>query len=255
MPTSKPQITIDKVSGLRKTTVFGGLSEHVLRQIANCATVRQIQPGQVLCSEHDEASGLYIVVRGELRSIRQNSAGREQVLSTEGPGAILAAVPTFNGGKFYSTVIANTVTEILCIEKRDLHRLCREHTELLWNFARVLAHKVRHYADLIETLALRNVEQRVAQHLLTVCQERAVRSSSGYLIELKTTRADMASRVGSTREVVSRALGRLQKLGLIQLRGARLLSVPDMKALSRFAGAEHELDQARLVSDLSSDLA
>jgi CRP/FNR family transcriptional regulator len=234
---------------------LAAVSEDILSELAKRSMVRQLRAGETLFSEDDEASGLYIVIEGDLRSVRRNAKGREQVLSTEGPGAILAAVPVFNGGKFFSTVIAVTAVEILCLEKHDLHRLCHQHTELLWNLARVLAHKVRHYANLIETLALRNVDQRVAQHLLTVCQERAVRSGRGYLIELKTTRSELASRVGSTREVVSRALSHLQHAGLIQLRGARLVSVPDIQALSRFAGTEHKLDQARLVSDLSSDIA
>ncbi len=46
--------------------------------------------------------------------------------------------------------------------------------EVFWSVARVFAHRVRHYAELFEALALRNVEQRVAQHLLSTCQGRAV---------------------------------------------------------------------------------
>lgn len=255
MPNNEAQKNTDKLAALRNTQLFGSVSERVLREVAGCAVVRQVQSGQVLCSEHDEATALYVVVDGELRSIRQNAAGREQVLSTEGPGTVLAAVPVFNGGKFYSTIIADIPSEILCIEKSDVHRLCREHTELLWNLARVLAHRVRRYADLIETLALRNVDQRVAQHLLTVCKKWAVRSGNGCALELRMTRSELASRVGSTREVVSRALGHLQRSGLIQLQGARQLKVPDMDALSRFAGAEQKLEKPRIVSDLSSEMA
>jgi DNA-binding GntR family transcriptional regulator len=69
------------------------------------------------------------------------------------------------------------------------------------------------------------------------------------------TRSEMASRIGSTREVVSRALANLQRRGLIQLEGAKVLRVPDLQALSRFAGAEQELEKPRLLSDLSSEIA
>ena len=193
---------------------------------------------------------MYVVCDGELRSIRQNVEGREQVLSTERVGAILAAVPVFNGGKFYSTMIADSDSEILCIEKRAVHDLCRKHTEILWNLARVLAHKVRHCAELIETLALRNVDQRVAQHVLTVCQERGIRDGHACVIELTMSRAEIASRLGSVREVVSRAFTHLEQARLIQMQGRRLLTIPDMRALSSFAGSEPELDKAKLVSEL-----
>jgi CRP-like cAMP-binding protein len=211
--------------------------------------------GEVLFSEHDSASGLYVVVMGELRSVRQDSKGREQVLSTERPGAILAAAPVFNGGNFYSTTIADTDAQVLCIPTPDMHELCRQHPELLWNVARTFAHKVRDFAELIETLALRNVDQRLAQHLFTMCQERGVGHEQGCIVEITITQAEMASRVGSTREVICRALARLQKSGLIRMTGARLLSVPNVRVLARFAGVEHELEEPRAISELSSEMA
>jgi CRP-like cAMP-binding protein len=246
---------IDKTAVLRETGLFRNLTDSVLRTIGGCAIIRHLKRGEVLYSEHEEASGLYVVGRGELRSIRQGIDGREQVLSTERAGAILAAVAVFNGGKFYSTMIADTDSEVLCIGKRYMYELCQRHTELLWNLAAILAHKVRHSADLIETLALRNVEQRVAQHLFTTCQERGVRDGRACVIELTMSRTEIASRLGSAREVVSRAFTHLEKSGLIQMQGRRLVTIPDMRALRSFAGSDPPLEKARSVSELSSDIA
>lgn len=155
----------------------------------------------------------------------------------------------------YSTTIAASTAEVLCLEKRDVRQLCEEHRELLWNVARVLAEKVRHYAELIETLALRNVNQRVAQYVLTICEERGIPDQGGCIVEITMTRAELASRVGSTREVVSRAFGHLQTNGLIRLKGARLMMIPDLKTLKKFANPEHPLERAKLISELSSEMA
>jgi CRP/FNR family transcriptional regulator, cyclic AMP receptor protein len=247
--------TSDKVEILRSTDLFGNLAEDQLLKIAALAATRSLEPNQVLYSESEEALALFVVARGELRSIRQNIDGREQVLSTERAGAVLATAPIFNGGKFYSTMIADTRAEVLSIEKHHLHQLCRAHTEILWNLARLLAHTVRHYAELIESLALRNVEQRVAQHLLTIARERGVSSGDGSIFELTLTRTQMASRLGSAREVVSRALTHLQKCGLIHMSGRRLVTVPNMHLLSAFAGSEGPELVPQLMSDLSSEIA
>ena len=248
-------MSIDKIAALRRTDLFGSVSEDLLKKIAGVAVSRQLTRGQLLYSEHEEASGVYVVVRGELRSIRQSPGGREQVLSTERPGAILAAGPVFNGGHFFSTMIADSASEVLYIEKRRLHELCRVHPEILWNVARVLALKVRHYAELIEMLALRDVEQRVAQHLLTVAQQRGVRVGDGCLVELTLTRSQIASRLGSVREVVSRSFAHLQKAGLIQMQGRRLVNIPNLPALRTFAVADRGPKGAKLVSELSSEIA
>jgi len=246
--------TLDRVAVLRSTDLFGSLSEPVLSTLAASFTTRRLSRGEILYSEQDDASALYVVGRGVLRSVRLSVDGREQVLSTERPGAILAAVAIFGGGKFYSTVIADAPSEVLAIRRCEALGLCQTHPELLWNLARVLANKLRHSAELIETLALRQVDQRVAQYLLTVCQQRGIQSQGTCVVELMMNRSEIASRVGSAREVVSRAFTQLEKAGLIKLQGRRLVTIPNMQALRAFAGADTPLKNPELVSELSSDM-
>ena len=229
---------LDRSEVLRATDLFGSLPESILQTVADCVTSRRLDRGEILYSENAEAPGLYVVANGELRSIRQSAEGREQVLSTERRGSVLAAVAIFNGGRFYSTLIADTQAVVLVIGKRDIHELCRKHTELLWNLAKVLAHKIRHSAELIETLALRNVDQRVAQHLLTVCQQRGIQDEDACVVELTMNRSEIASRLGFARSIVSRAFTQLEKAGLIRLQGRRLVTIPDMQALRIFAGSD-----------------
>ena len=246
---------IDKVAALRKSEVFRELPEDLLHEVAALAFPRHLTRGQVLFSEHDEAYGVYVVIRGEFRSIRQSADGREQVLSTERAGATLAAVAVFNDGKFYSTRIADTNAEVICIHKRDMFQLCREHTEILWKAAKLLADMVRHHAELIETLVFLNVEERLAQHLLTVARQRGVPVEKGCAFEMTLTRTEIAGRLGSVREVVSRAFTHLQEAGLIRLSGQRLVTIPDMRALQQFAGTEYVLPSAKLPSEISSEIA
>lgn len=246
----------NKTAALRRSDLFSSLPEEVLREISDLAILRRIRRGQILFSERQQTSGLYIVVQGEIRSVRQNLNGREQVLSTERPGAILGLAPVFgDGGKYYSTAIAESASEVLCIEKRAMQRLCRDHNQILWNAAKLLAHKVRHCTELVELLALQNVEQRVAQYLLMSARHRGAAIGKGCTIELTLTRTAMASRLGSAREVISRAFTHLEKSGLIHTQGRRLLHIPNMEALQEFAGAEHAVDQDKVPSDLSSDIA
>jgi CRP-like cAMP-binding protein len=114
----------------------------------------------MLYSEHEESTGLFIVAEGELRSVREGFDGREQVLSTERTGATLSEVSVFGGGQYFSTVFAETPSAVLCINNYDIRQICEEHPELLWKVAKVLSARVRRYAELIESLALRNIDQR-----------------------------------------------------------------------------------------------
>lgn len=246
--------TTSKLDALRRTELFRNLSGDLLEKIAALAATRRVSRGQVLVSEHEEASGIYIIVQGEFRSVRQTYDGREQVLSTERVGAVIGVVPVFNGGNFYRTLISDTASEVIFLKTGDVHDLCRNHAEILWNLARALAHRVRHLAELVETLALRDVEQRLAQYLLTVGRERGVIAGNECVFELTLTRAQMASRIGSVREVVSRAFSHLAKRELIRTQERRLITIPDMKGLGRFAGAETENGREHLASAVPSDM-
>ena len=232
-----PEATVDKTEALRKTELFSSLPEDVLHKVAAFATVRRLGRDEMLYSEHEEAVGLFIVARGALRSIREGFDGREQVLSTERSGATLSETSVFGGGQYFSTVLAETPSVVLCIPHREIREICDEHPELLWKVAKVLSRRVRLYAELIESLALRNVDQRLALFLLGLLGDRAIDTQAKVEFELPLTRSEIAARIGSVREVVSRSLSHLHDIKLINLRGKRSVSIPDIQALREFAGA------------------
>jgi CRP/FNR family transcriptional regulator len=101
----------------------------------------------------------------------------------------------------------------------------------------VLAGRLRHCAELVETLSLREVGQRLARLLLAEARARGRRTEHGLEVALTLTNQQIAAHVGSVREVVSRALTRLQQDGLITLDGRRL-SIPDEAAIATYAGEE-----------------
>jgi CRP/FNR family transcriptional regulator len=228
---------LDKVRALARASLFSTLPQQVLEKLAERGAIRRLERGDMLYSENETASGLFIVADGELRSVRQNEHGREQVLWTAFAGAVLALVPVFDGGKYFSTVVADAPSMVIGIGHEDFRSLCRKHPELLWRVAEELASEIQRAAGLIESLALRNVQQRVAQYLVSVADDRAVSSEKGLVFELTLTRPEIASRLGTVREVVSRSLARLHERGLIVLSGGRLVTIPDLDALRRFSGA------------------
>jgi CRP-like cAMP-binding protein len=98
----------------------------------------------------------------------------------------------------------------------------------------MLAGRLRKCAELVEALSLREVDQRLARWLIAEARARGRRASAGLEVTLVLTNQQIAARTGSVREVVSRALSRLQQNGLIQVDGRRI-TVCDEQALEVFA--------------------
>jgi CRP/FNR family transcriptional regulator len=227
----------DKVAALRNTALFGELDERTLGALAGRAAERRYARDEVLFLAGEEARGLFVIVEGAVRAFRESLDGREQVIHVERAGATVAELPVFDDGPYPSTVAADEATSVLFIDKRDVRRLALEHPEIALAALKVLAGRLRHCAELVETLSLREVGQRLARFLLAEARAKGAREGGEFRLTLTHTNQQIAARVGSVREVVSRALTRLQHDGLVRLEG-RLLTVPDEKALAAFAGEE-----------------
>ena len=227
-------MALDKIAALKRTNLFAALDEATLSLVAERAFERRFQKDEVLFVAGEPAEGMFVIVEGSVRAFRMSVDGREQVIHVEREGATIAEVPMFDDGDYPSTVAAEESTLVLFIDKRDVRRLCLEHPVIPLTALRVLAGRLRRCAELVETLSLREVSQRVARFLLVESKRRGISTERGLVIELSQTNQQIAARVGSVREVISRAFSRLQQTGLITME-ERKVTIPDKDALAGFA--------------------
>jgi CRP-like cAMP-binding protein len=228
-------MAIDKVAALCATVLFGSLTNEELRALASLCTEHRLSREEVLFIAGEEARGLYVVVSGAIRAFRAGADGREQVIHTERAGAILADVPVFDDGTYPATAVADEDSVLLFIAKGDVREVCLKHPTISLAALKMLAGRLRRHAELVEALSLQEVGQRLARLLLTEAARRGERLESGITFDLVMTNGQIAARVGSVREVVSRALARLQQDGLILVDNRRV-TIPDEKLLSGYSG-------------------
>ena len=230
--------SLDKRAALRRAELFRELDDEALGQIAERAHKRHLERNEVLFIEGDEAEGLYVIAEGAVRAFRVGADGREQVIHVERAPATIAELPVFDDGLYPSTVAAEEDSTLLFIAKRDVRQLSLLHPQIALAALKVLAGRLRRCAELVETLSLKEVGQRLALFLLVEARARGKLTSSGsYTVELRQTNQQIAARIGTVREVVSRALTRLQHDNLIELENRRL-TIPDEEALAAYAGKE-----------------
>jgi len=235
---------VNTAEALARTLLFGSLRPEQLAKLAALARKRELVRGEQLFLAGDKAAGLFVIVSGRIRAYRVNAQGREQTIHTEGAGATLAEVPVFDDGTYPATAVAEEPTVVLFLQKEDVHRFILEHPEVGLIALKLMAQRLRGHAELVDALALQQVGQRLARFLLTQCRDHGSRTEAGLQVDLLLSNEELASRVGSVREVVSRALTRLERDGLIaQIPNAqrakhRRLIITDEIALSRYAGDE-----------------
>jgi CRP/FNR family transcriptional regulator len=226
---------MDKISALKGAALFGELEEADLRALAQRAVERRLARDEILFVAGEEARGLFVIVSGSLRAFREGVDGREQVIHVERAGATIAELPVFDDQPYPSTVAAEEETVVLFLDKRDVKALCLRRPQIALAALKLLAGRLRKCAELVEALSLREVDQRLARWLLAEARARGRRTEAGVEVTLALTNQQIAARIGSVREVVSRALSRLQQNGLIAVDGRRVV-IGDEEALEIFAG-------------------
>ena len=227
-------MNLDKIAALKSTRLFGELDDSTLRMLADRATERKFQKDEILFVAGEQAAGMYVIVDGSVRAFRVSLDGREQVIHIERAGATIAELPVFDEGAYPSTAAAEEPTTTLFLDKRDVRSLCLQHPEIPLAAIKVLAARLRRCAELVEALSLREVGQRLARFLVNEARRDGTRGENGFVLTLTQTNQQIAARIGSVREVISRAFTRLQHEGLIHVKGRQVV-IPDEAALEAFA--------------------
>src|SRR6202142_1509742 len=215
--------------------LFAGLSETELAFLAQRAVPRKFSAGEIVFSEGDPCSGMYVVESGHIRIFKTSAGGREQVLSIDGPGGSVAELPVFDGGNYPASVSAVEDSTLLFIGKQDFHALCAAHPQVALKMLRVVGARLRKLIGIIGELSFTTVRNRLAAFLVRLARREGKAVDDGVEVMLPASNQELAAQIGTVRELVSRNLSRFQSEKLIQMDGRRIV-IADVK------GLEAELD-------------
>jgi CRP/FNR family transcriptional regulator len=131
-------------------------------------------------------------------------------------------------------VAAEEESVLLFLGKGDVRRASLQSPEIPLAALKVMARRLRQTAGLIESLSLRDVDRRLARLLLQESRLLGERNGDSLSFDYPLTHQQIAARIGSVREVVSRSMSRLQQHELIRVDGRRIV-IPQEKALAAYA--------------------
>lgn len=209
---------------------FQGLDRSTLDRVAQMAVGRLYQPDQMVILEGEPSIGLFIIQWGRLKASKMALDGREQILELLGAGDLFNAVSVFANQPHPATVTALESSRIWMIPQEAMLQLLETNPRLARGVIQTLAGRVLHLVALVEDLSLRSVEARLARLLLE-------KSVDGVIARRRwATQTEIAARLGTVPDVISRSLHKLANQGLIQMdrRTIRILDRPKLMALAKF---------------------
>jgi CRP/FNR family transcriptional regulator len=206
---------------LAATPLFAALSDAERAALAARTELRRYSAGQVLFTEGEPCSGLYVVASGRVRIFKTSPGGREQVLAIEGPPHSFAELPVFDGGDYPASAQAVADSQLLFISRGDFRALCLERPEVALKVLQMVGSRLRRLVGIIEELSFSTVRRRLIAWLL----KRAEANPDRKTFTLPVSHQELAAEIGTVRELVSRNLGRLQSEGFIHVEGREITIV------------------------------
>jgi CRP/FNR family transcriptional regulator len=194
---------------LQTIPVFSDLPDEVLKELLARCRKKKFRSGQHVFYQDDTVEHLYIVEMGLVEIYKSDINGRKVTLWHVEAGKVFCLANLF-AGRSFANALAQDDCLIFCLPRRDLDWIVAQHHELALHFITCISSKLAGYATLLEDFTFKNVQERLIKILLTNSQP-----DKDKLPVCSLSQSELACRLGTCREVVSRSLTKLKNEGLL----------------------------------------
>lgn len=212
-----PATTTTLIALLRANSFFMGLDEGSLQTLAERATWREYEAGEMVFLEGDASIGLSVLHSGWLKIVKIAPDGREQILRFLEPGEAFNALALLSDRPNTATAIALEPAGVWHLRRESVLGQLRQQPDFAERLLTAMADHMVSLVKLVEDLSLRPVTGRLARLILSQAEGDVLHRPRWY------TQAELAGQLGTVTDVVQRALSSLTVDGLITVERNRIL--------------------------------
>jgi len=203
------------VGYLKNIPLFNHLKNSQLKEIAaRCNNVR-FKKGDVVFHKTDLSTDLYIVNSGKLKAILMDEEGDEMVLAQFEKGAFFGELSLLDGKGRSATIVADKDSELSVLRQDVFLDLLYKNPQIAVELMTILVGRLRKADEMIESLAFLEVGERLIRTFLDTAENRSA-PVPGFLRTGKLTHKELAARIGSSREAVSKCMKVLITKGIVK---------------------------------------
>jgi CRP-like cAMP-binding protein len=218
-------------TSLRACRLCRGMAEAGLAKLTREAAIERYQPGDILFRQDDAAERFFVVLEGRIVLYLEREGDPSGVARIAGPGETFAEACICGFGSYAVTAEALARTTVVALQREPLRALLEQRFDLVLTMLGEMSFRLRGLVRQITDLKMKTTAQRLAVHLV-----RLVEVESGPAeIRLPYGKKLLASQLGMMPETLSRALLKLQSLGVRCVAAGNLLQIRDVAVLREFS--------------------
>jgi CRP-like cAMP-binding protein len=214
---------------LRTVPIFSELTDTDITSLSRLTNRRRYPKDTVVFFENEEGDFFFTIVEGRIKVTILGDDGREIILSVLGPGDFFGEMALLDNEPRSATAIAVEESELLSLHRTDFQSVLTDNRSITAALIKILTARLRRANHQISTLALLDVYGRVARVIVDMARDEGKRLKDGRIAFRRATHQEIANRIGTTRETVTRMLKDLERQGLIHVEGREIVVQPDFE--------------------------
>lgn len=213
---------------------FCRFSQNLLRAVDGASYHSVMPSGALLFVEGQTPRGVYVLCSGKVKLSTTSKEGKVLILKQAEAGEVLGLSAAISETHYEMTAETSTPCQLNFIRRQDLMVLLQNQSEVGMRAAVSLSREFQGaYRDIHDLVLARSSSGKLARLLLS-CPSQPYRASDEQRLRSVMTHEEMAQRIGSSRETVTRLLSYLKKKRLIRLEGSTLV-IRDRSGLEAMA--------------------
>jgi CRP/FNR family transcriptional regulator len=206
-----------RITALQDNRYLSGLGEAIINHLSQNTRLISYQAEEIILREGQPSKGLCIIHSGRVKIFKNSPSGREMIINVLEDGDSFNEVPVFDQQANPVNAGAVIDTKIWLIDANALRSVVADHPEAAQQIIINLSQNLRMLVGKVAELSFFTVTARLASLLRQLPAEQLSGDSSERL-----TQDDLASRIGTVREVVARSLKELEKTSAIEVKRGKI---------------------------------
>ena len=216
---------------LESIDLFSQVPARDLSRLAERCSWQHYQAGQQILGHMDGSEGVYFIVQGKARAVLYSVSGKSVTFRDIAAGDMFGELAAIDGQERSASVEALESTTVACLPSDLFWEVLQIYPAVAAALLRRLTAQVRHLTERVCEFSTLAVKNRIHAELLRLARKTGETDGQAWIAPAPT-HAEIASRISTHREAVTRELNHLAQDGLIERRGAKLL-IRDVAKLAK----------------------
>ena len=214
--------------------IFCELEKVALNDVSHNKVMNNYKKGQTIFFQGNPPFGLYCINSGKIKVSKIGNDGKESIVRIAGPGDVLGHRSLFADENYTATATVMEDSAICFIDKKFIYKALQDEPSIALNLIQKLSREMGSAEERTAAMSQKNVRERLAELFLMLKKTYGIQENNRWRLDIKLTREEIASMVGTANETVIRFISEFKDEGLIEQEGKTIFIV-DEERLVEFA--------------------